>query len=98
MPISRAPVRFTEVARSALPASVRSKKTNSATISASEAAKMISVCPVSASGPSVKRSSQNGGLRKPSAPKNSRPSPVSAKCTPTETISSTSTLASASDR
>jgi hypothetical protein len=48
-------------------------------MSAALAAKMISVCPVMPSGPSVKRASQNGGLRKPSAPKNSRPRPVSAK-------------------
>ncbi len=38
---------------------------------------------------------ENGGVREPSAPKNQSPSPVSAKWTPTETISSTSTLASA---
>ena len=41
--------------------------------STTEAAKMMSVCPDSASGPSVKRSSQKLGLRKPSAPKKNRP-------------------------
>ncbi len=40
--------------------------------------------------------SENAGVREPSAPKNTRPRPVSAKCTPTDTISSTSTDASAS--
>ncbi len=35
-------------------------------------------------------------MREPSAPNITRPSPTSAKCTPTETISSTSVLASAS--
>ncbi len=96
MPISRAPSRFTAVARSALPWSVRSKNRYSAAINASEAMKMISTWPENASGPSAKRSSQKLGLRKPSAPKKTRPSPISVKCTPTETISSTSTLASAS--
>ena len=57
---------------------------------------MITVCPLSVSGPAEKRSSQKLGLRKPSAPKKYRPRPTSAKCTPTETISNTSTLASAS--
>ena len=56
---------------------------------------MITVWPVSASGPRLKRWSQKLGLRKPSAPKNTRPRPVRAKWTPTETISSTSTVASA---
>ena len=97
MPISRAPSRLTAVARSALPYSVRSKNSHSSTISAAEAAKMMSACPLTLSGPSAKRTSQNGGLRKPSAPKNSRPRPVIAKCTPTDTISSTSELAPASD-
>ncbi len=67
------------------------------TMSAMDTANTISVWPESVSGPAEKRSSQNGGLRKPSAPKKNRPRPVSAKCTPTETISSTSTVASASD-
>jgi hypothetical protein len=58
---------------------------------------MITVCPDSVSAAELKRWSQKLGLRKPSAPKKNRPSPTSAKCTPTETISSTSTLASASD-
>ena len=85
------------MARSALPCSVRSKNSHSATISATDARKMITVCPLSVSGPMLKRSSQKLGLRKPSAPKKNRPRPSSAKCTPTETISSTSTVASASD-
>ena len=95
MPISRAPSRLTAVARSALPRSVRSKNSQSATIRAIEATKMIIVWPESVSAPAAKRASQKLGLRKPSAPKNTRPRPVSAKCTPTETISSTSTVASA---
>ena len=57
---------------------------------------MIAAWPDKVSAPVEKRASQKLGLRKPSAPKNTRPSPVSAKCVPTETISSTSTVASAS--
>jgi len=38
---------------------------------------------------------ENGGVREPSAPKNHRPKPTIAKCKATETVSSTSTLASA---
>ena len=49
------------------------------------------VWPESVSAPAEKRASQKLGLRKPSAPKKTRPRPVSAKWTPTETISSTST-------
>ena len=39
--------------------------------------------------------SANGGVREPSAPKKTRPRPLIARCTPTDTISSTSTDASA---
>ena len=95
MPIRRAPRRLTAVARSALPRSVRSKKSQRATIRTIEATKMKIVCPESVSAPAEKRASQKLGLRKPSAPKKTRPRPVSAKWTPTETISSTSTVASA---
>ncbi len=97
IPISRAPSRFTAVARKALPSSERSKNSQSKVISASEAAKIMMAWPDSVTGPRARRSSQKDGLRKPSAPKNSRPRPVMAKCTPTETISSTSGVASASD-
>ncbi|MOA58530.1 hypothetical protein D3C78_1829450 [compost metagenome] len=38
----------------------------------------------------------NAGVRQPSAPKNTSARPMSAKCTATDTISSTSTVASAS--
>ncbi|MCY1545288.1 hypothetical protein D9M68_812230 [compost metagenome] len=93
----RAPVRFTAMARSALPRSERSKYSQSMTIRATVAAKVMMAWPDSMTGPMVKRSSQNAGLRKPSAPKNSRPRPVMAKCTPTETISKTSGVALSSD-
>jgi hypothetical protein len=66
-------------------------------MSANEATKMMMVWPVSASAPAEKRASQKLGLRKPSAPKKSRPKPTRAKWTPTETISRTRTEASASD-
>ena len=46
--------------------------------------------------PSAIDADANAGVRDPSAPKNHKPSPVSAKCTATDTISSTRTLASAS--
>ncbi len=97
MPISRAPSWLTAVARSALPCSVRSKNSHSITISATVTATMINAWPDTDSAPSEKRASQKLGLRKPSAPKKNRPRPTSAKCTPTDTISSASTLASASD-
>jgi len=37
----------------------------------------------------------NAGVREPSAPKNQRPSPSITKCSATDTMRSTSTLASA---
>ena len=58
---------------------------------------MMMAWPLSVSAPRLRRKSQNAGLRKPSAPKNSSASPVMAKCTPTDTIKSTSGVASASD-
>ena len=63
MPINRAPVRLTDVARSALPVRVRSKNRYMATSKATEAPKMISVWPVKLSGPTSKRASQNAGVR-----------------------------------
>ena len=97
MPIRRAPSRFTAVACKALPYRVRAKNCHSNTISASDTMKMMMAWPLMVSPARFTRMSQNEGLRKPSAPKNSRPRPVMAKCTPTETIKSTSALASASD-
>ncbi len=54
------------------------------------------LCPDTATAPAWKRASVNAGVREPSAPKNTRPNPSMAKCTATETISSTSTDALAS--
>jgi len=96
MPTSRAPTRFTAVARSALPSRVRSKKTYSSAISATEIPTIQSACPVSVIAPRSQRASEYGATRKPSAPKNSSPSPCSAKCTATATMNSTSTEALAS--
>ena len=56
---------------------------------------MISVCPLKRERPAEKRASQKLGLRKPSAPK--KTAQAAQVRTPTETISSTSTVASASD-
>ncbi len=85
------------MARSALPRSDRSKYSHSMTINATVAAKVMMAWPESMTGPMVKRWSQNAVLRKPSAPKNSRPRPVMAKCTPTETIRSTNGVSLSSD-
>jgi hypothetical protein len=46
-------------------------------------------------GPRSKPPSVKGGMRAPSAPKKYRPMPTIMKCTATDTISSSSTLASA---
>ena len=54
------------------------------------------LCALTITSPSWNDSLENGGVREPSAPKNQSPRPVSAKCTATETISSTNTDASAS--
>ena len=54
------------------------------------------LCTLTLTPPISNEADEKAGVRDPSAPKNQRPSPVSAKCTATETISSTSTLASAS--
>ena len=63
MPMSRAPSRFTAVARKALPRSVRSKNSQSRTISAMEASAMMMAWPVRFTSPSEMRRSQNDGLR-----------------------------------
>ena len=54
------------------------------------------LCPDTVMAPAWIEPSQNAGVREPSAPKNKSPNPVSAKCTPTDTIRRTSTEASAS--
>ena len=48
--------------------------------------------------PSSKRASENGVVREPSAPKNSKPAPTSTPCNATATISKISTEASARGR
>ena len=65
-------------------------------ISAAEATTTSTVCPCSGAPASSKLISVKGGVREPSAPKKSKPRPISATCTATETISSTSTEALAS--
>jgi hypothetical protein len=84
------------VARRALPYRVRPKKRYSARISAALAPSTHSVWPLTVSVPRSNRASLNGVVREPSAPKKSSPRPTSERCTATETISSTSTEASAS--
>jgi hypothetical protein len=74
---------------------VRPKNTASTTISIRLAPTTHSVWPLTFTRPSSKLASEKAGVREPSAPKNSRPSPTNAQCTATDTISSTSTLASA---
>ena len=65
-------------------------------MSSAEATTTSTVCPCSGAPASSKLMSVNGGVREPSAPKKSRPRPISARCTATETISRTSTEAPAS--
>ena len=65
-------------------------------MSTAEATTTRSVWPCSGAPASSKLMSVKAGVRDPSAPKNSNPSPISARCTATETINSTSTEALAS--
>ena len=94
----RAPTRLMAVARSALPTIERPKNRNSSITSASVTPSTTSDWPEMGIPPSSKRASENGGVREPSAPKNSRPRPTSTPCSATDTMSSISTDASASGR
>ena len=98
MPINRAPTRFIAVARKALPTIERPKKRNSDTTSTNVTPTTTSDCPLICRPPTSKRASENAGVREPSAPKKSRPNPVSTPCSATDTISSISTEALASGR
>src|SRR6218665_906254 len=97
MPISRAPTRLIAVARSALP-TVERPRISSSPSSASVTPSTTSDWPEMAMPPNAQRASTNAGVRAPSAPKNSRPSPTSTPCSATATMSSISTEASASGR
>src|SRR6218665_1348081 len=97
MPISRAPTRLMAVARSALPTMERPRISSSPS-SASVTPSTTSDWPEMAMPPNAQRASTNAGVRAPSAPKNSRPSPTSTPCSATATMSSISTEASASGR
>src|SRR4030095_9610627 len=94
-PQRRAPVLLSAVARSALPYSVRPKKRYSAAINATLVSTTSRLCTLMVMPPTSNDADENGGVREPSAPKNQRPRPVRTKCTATDTISTTSTLASA---
>ena len=96
MPISRAPRRLIAVARSALPYTVRSNNTLNATINSNEQPITHNDCALAVSVPIVTVPSENAGVREPSAPNTSKPSPTITTCTATETISSINTDASAS--
>ena len=96
MPTSRAPRRFTAVARSARPYSVLPKKSHSATISSAQTSTTNRLCADQVMKPRLTWPSMKAGARQPSAPNTIRPSPTRAKCTATDTMSSTSTEASAS--
>jgi hypothetical protein len=96
MPLSRAPSRFTAVARSALPGRVRSKKTYSATMRAALKPTVQRLCAVTVTPPTLIVPSEKGGVREPSAPKKASSSPTSARCSATDTIRSTSVVASRS--
>ena len=98
IPISRAPVRFSAVARSALPTSVKSKNRNSRPLNTSAAARISTVCPETCTPAISIAIDVSGSVRTPSGPKNSRPSPTSAKCSATETVSNNRTEASAIGR
>ena len=96
MPTRRAPIRLTAVARSALPAIVRSKTRKKRALSTIADAIIRITWPETVK-PSASWSEPlaSGAVREPSGPKNSRPRPDSRKCSASETISSTSTDASA---
>ena len=74
----------------------RPKNRNSSITSASVTPSTTSDWPETGIPPKSKRASENGGVREPSAPKNSRPRPTSTPCSATDTMSSMSTEASAS--
>src|SRR5690606_6931211 len=95
MPTRRAPRRLTAVARNARPYSVLPKNTHRATMSAAQVPSTKKVCADHVTGPMSTCPSTNGGVRQPSAPKKTSARPVMAKCSATEMMSSTSTLASA---
>ncbi|MCY1525531.1 hypothetical protein D9M68_605120 [compost metagenome] len=96
MPTSRAPTRFTAVARSALPATVRSNTRKNSPLSTTAAPTISTTWPLTVKpSPSVNTALVSGVVREPSGPKNSRPRPESRKCNASDTISSTSTEASA---
>ncbi|MNT66915.1 hypothetical protein D3C72_2050140 [compost metagenome] len=95
MPTSRAPRRFTAVARSARPYSVLPKNSHKATINSAQVATTNRLCADQVMNPRSTCPLTNAGVRQPSAPKNTSARPMSAKWTATETISSTRTVASA---
>ncbi|KAG1531007.1 hypothetical protein G6F50_016949 [Rhizopus delemar] len=95
MPTSRAPRRLTAVARNARPYSVLPKNSHRATISSAQVATTNRLCADQTMKPRSTWPLTNAGVRQPSAPKNTSARPIKAKCTATETISSTSTVASA---
>ena len=95
MPTRRAPRRLTAV-RSARPYSVLPKNSHRPTIRMAQVATTNRLWADQVMKPRSTWPLTNAGVRQPSAPKNTRARPVSAKCTATDTISSTSTVASAS--
>lgn len=95
MPTSRAPSRFTDVARKALPAIVRPKYTYSAAINTSAVRITTMLCADTVMLPIDSAASENAFVREPSAPNITRPRPTIAKCTATDTISSSSVVPSA---
>ena len=94
----RAPIRLTEVARSALPDKVCSKKRNRSRLKTAAVATISSVCEVTITVPKRKISLVSGLVRNPSGPKKSRPSPDRPKVSATETMRRRRTEASASGR
>src|SRR5882724_10593677 len=79
IPIRRAPVRLRAVARSALPISVKSNNRYSRPLNTSAAARIITVCPETCTPAISIAIDVNGSVLTPSGPKNSKPSPTSAK-------------------
>jgi len=96
IPTSRAPRRFTAVARKARPYSVLPKNSHSARIRTSDVRTTNRPCADQVVTPRSTWPSTKAGVRHPSAPKKTRPRPTSTKCRATDVISNTSTLASAS--
>ena len=98
MPTSRAPSRSEAAARNTLPCMVAPKNQRSPSTSAAQHSSTASDWPDTFSTPRSKLASVSAGALASSGPKNTRPRPISTKCSAIAMISSASTEASATGR